>query len=346
MNKIAIVTDAWHPQINGVVTTLTQTVKHLENMGHRVKVINPHLFRSIPCPSYPEIRLALAWTRQLKKLLTEFAPNAVHIATEGPLGWAARSACLKKKFPYTTSYHTRFPEYIKMRFPIPLSWSYTVVRKFHKQATRVMVATLALRDELSQRNFPNTAPWSRGVNTELFQPDTRIDLGVEGPVQVYVGRVAVEKNIEAFLSLDLPGTKVIVGDGPARKELERKYPEALFAGYRRGKELAGYIANADVMVFPSLTDTFGVVMLEANGCGVPVAAYPVTGPINVVKNGVNGWLDQDLQIAVHKAMEVSRESCRNTALQYSWKACSEQFFNNLEIVEPFGSSNHASAANA
>ena len=346
MNKIAIVTDAWHPQINGVVTTLTQTVKHLENMGHQVKVINPQLFRSIPCPSYPEIRLALAWTPQLKKLLTDFGPNAVHIATEGPLGWAARSVCLKKKFPFTTSYHTRFPEYIKMRIPIPLSWSYAVVRKFHNRAKRVMVATPALGEELGQRNFPNTAPWSRGVNTELFRPDARIDLGIEGPVQVYVGRVAVEKNIEAFLSLDLPGTKVIVGDGPARDELERKYPEAIFAGYRQGKELAGYIANADVMVFPSLTDTFGVVMLEANGCGVPVAAYPVTGPINVVKNGVNGWLDKDLQTAVHKAMEVSKKSCRNTALQYSWESCSEQFFHNLEIVdEPLGSSGHASATN-
>jgi len=339
MSRIAIVTDAWHPQINGVVTTLTQTVKHLELMGHQVTVINPQLFRSVPCPSYPEIRLALAWTGKLKKHLSEFAPNAVHIATEGPLGWAARSVCLKRNFPYTTSYHTRFPEYINMRFPIPLSWSYPVVRTFHNRAERMMVATPALREELHQRNFVNTAPWSRGVNTDLFHPKAQIELGIDGPIQMYVGRVAVEKNIEAFLELDLVGTKVVVGDGPARKELEKKYPRAVFAGYRKGKELAGYVANADVLVFPSLTDTFGVVMLEANGCGVPVAAYPVTGPINVVKNGVNGWLDEDLATAVNKAMHVSRTSCRDTALQYSWEACSEQFFNNLAIVDrPLGSS--------
>lgn len=332
MSRIAIVTDAWHPQINGVVTTLTQTAGKLEKAGHQVKIIHPQLFRSIPCPTYPEIRLALAGQAQVYKELAEFSPHAIHIATEGPLGWQARAICKKRKFPFTTSYHTRFPEYIRMRMPMPLTVSYSVVRSFHKPAARVMVATSALRQELETRRFQNTVHWSRGVDTDLFRPRSSNIVGLKGPVFVYVGRVAVEKNIEALLQLDLPGTKVIVGDGPARKELERSYPEVHFVGYRTGTELANYIAAANLMVFPSLTDTFGVVMLEAMACGVPVAAYPVTGPINVVRNGVNGWLDADLGTAARKALLISPESCRNTALQYSWDACSRQFFDNLEIM--------------
>lgn len=333
MSRIAIVTDAWHPQINGVVTTLTQTVGQLERAGHTVVVINPRLFRSIPCPTYPEIRLSLTGFGQLQRKLTEFAPHAVHIATEGPLGWSARSVCRRRNFPFTTSYHTRFPEYIRMRLPIPLTLSYAVMRSFHQAATRVMVATPALRRELQEGRFHNTVHWSRGVDTDLFRPADGKDTMQrrKPPVFIYVGRVAVEKNIEALLTLDLPGSKVIVGDGPARKRLERSYPEVHFAGYRTGKELVAYMSSADVMVFPSLTDTFGVVMLEAMACGVPVAAYPVTGPINIVRNGINGWLDTDLGVAARKALEISPESCRNAALRYSWESCSKQFYDNLEI---------------
>ncbi len=332
MERIAIVTDAWHPQINGVVTTLTQTRKHLELAGNRVKVINPKLFSSIPCPTYPEIRLALSGKRRIEKVLKEFSPNAVHIATEGPLGWAARSICRKSTFPFTTSYHTRFPEYIRARVPFPLRMSYAVVRSFHNYGSRIMVATEALRGELEERGFKNTVPWSRGVDTDLFKPGTPCISGLKRPIYMFIGRVAVEKNIETFLRLNLPGTKVVVGDGPARKELEKKYPETHFAGYRKGVELAEYIRSAKVMVFPSRTDTFGVVMLEAMACGVPVAAYPVTGPINIVRNGVNGWLDEDLATAVEKAGRISGESCRNAALEYSWESCTEQFFNNLEFT--------------
>jgi len=333
MNRIAIVTDAWHPQINGVVTTLTQTVRQLERAGHEVKVINPQLFRSIPCPTYPEIRLALAGFGQMRKELFDFAPHAVHIATEGPLGWIARAICRRRNFPFTTSYHTRFPEYIRLRLPVPLPLSYSVVRSFHQAAARIMVATEALSRELTKRGFRHLVPWTRGVDTDLFKPRTDKVVQATGPVLMYVGRVAPEKNIEAFLRLETPGTKVIVGDGPARKELEKTYPKAHFAGYRTGAELAEYIGSADLMVFPSRTDTFGVVMLEAMACGVPVAAFPVTGPINVIKNGINGWLDDDLATAVRKALAVTRESCRTAALPYSWEASAAQFFNNLALQE-------------
>jgi glycosyltransferase involved in cell wall biosynthesis len=312
------------------------TARHLELLGHQVKVLHPQLFYSVPCPTYPEIRLALARRSRIERELREFSPHAVHIATEGPLGWAARSVCRKEDFPFTTSYHTRFPEYIRMRMPVPLTFSYPFVRNFHAAATRVMVATPALKEELEQRNFQNLVHWSRGVDTDLFRPDAKSTLCLEQPVLIYVGRVAVEKNLEAFLQLNLPGSKVIVGDGPARKELEKNYPEVHFAGYRQGEELAGYIAAANVFVFPSLTDTFGIVLLEAMACGVPVAAFPVTGPINIVRNGVNGWLDTDLDRAISKAMEVEPESCRNSALKYSWASCSKQFFTNLEIMpRPF-----------
>ena len=345
MSRIAIVTDAWHPQINGVVTTLTQTIRQLEKTGHQVKAITPQLFTSIPCPTYPEIRLALPGFGQVRKELLDFAPNAVHIATEGPLGWLARRVCRRHGFPFTTSYHTRFPEYVRLRLPVPLSLSYTVVRAFHDAAARTMVATPALGDELKGRGFTHLAPWSRGVDTELFCPDPARVRNPEAPVMVYVGRVAVEKNIEAFLTLDFPGTKVIVGDGPARQELERAYPEAAFVGYRTGKALAKTISASDVMVFPSLTDTFGVVMLEAMACGVPVAAFPVTGPINVVRNGSNGWLDEDLATAVRHALTVSPESCRQTALAHSWQSCSQQFVANLAMMtRPLGS--HADSAAA
>ena len=331
MKKIAIVTDAWHPQINGVVTTLGRTIQYLEGCGYQIKTINPQLFKSFPCPSYPEISLSLAGSRALSKELQKFNPHCIHIATEGPLGWAARKVCRKAGFSFSTSYHTRFPEYVRMRWPVPLSLSYSVVRRFHSSAARTMVATTALKDELTGRGFNNIVLWSRGVDADLFKPAPKKDNGRDRPVFIYVGRVAVEKNIETFLQLDLPGTKVVVGDGPARLELAQKYLEVCFTGYKKGKELASLVSSADVFVFPSLTDTFGVVLLEAMASGVPVAAYPVTGPIETVVNGVNGYLDDDLRGAALKALEVSSESCRNFALRYTWEACSKQFLGNLLI---------------
>jgi len=333
MSRIAIVTDAWHPQINGVVTTLSQTARQLERMGNQVRVISPRMFPSLPCPTYPEIRLALPGPRRLRSELLAFAPHAVHIATEGPLGWLARAVCRRRNFPFTTSYHTRFPEYIRMRIPVPLTLSYAAVRVFHRAAARIMVATSTLAGELESRGFHRMVVWTRGVDTECFRPLPKKFLQLAPPILVYVGRVAVEKNIEAFLRLEHPGTKVVVGDGPARKELEKRYPDAQFAGYRTGSELAGLLGSADVMVFPSLTDTFGVVMLEAMACGVPVAAFPVAGPVNVVTNGINGWLDENLAVAVERALAVSPESCRKTALDYSWEASARQFHGNLELCD-------------
>lgn len=333
MKKIAIVTDAWHPQINGVVTTLTRTVQELIKFGYQVKTITPHGFKTIRCPTYPEISLALAGPKTIAKELLAYQPNCVHIATEGPLGWAARSICKKKHFPFSTSYHTRFPEYLRMRLPIPLCLSYKIVRAFHNGAARTMVATKALKQELQSRGFQNIALWSRGVDSDLFKPGEKMLNSSEKPVFMYVGRVAVEKNIEAFLKLDLPGSKYVVGDGPAREVLSRKYPEVCFTGYKTGQELRDLFAAADVFVFPSLSDTFGVVLLEAMASGVPVAAYPVTGPIETVINGVNGFLDNDLQRAALMALKVSGESCRKFAKQYSWQACSSQFLSNLIIHE-------------
>jgi len=333
MKKIAIVTDAWHPQINGVVTTLTRTIQDLIDLGYQIKTITPQSFKTIQCPTYPEISLALAGPKTVAKELFTYQPNCVHIATEGPLGWAARSVCRKQQFSFSTSYHTRFPEYLRMRLPVPVSFSYMIVKAFHNAAKNTMVATKALMRELHSRGFTNTALWSRGVDTELFKPGTKDVIGTERPVFMYVGRVAVEKNIEAFLQLDLPGSKYIIGDGPARDLLSRKYPTAYFAGYKTGQELRNLFAAADVFVFPSRTDTFGVVLLEAMASGIPVAAYPVTGPIETVINGVNGYLDSDLRQAALKALTVSPRSCREFAKQYSWKSCSNQFLNNLIIQE-------------
>jgi glycosyltransferase involved in cell wall biosynthesis len=329
MKKIAIVTDAWHPQINGVVTSLGHTVKNLEKLGYQIEIINPSQFRTISCPSYPEISLALTTPAAMYRKLAAFGPHSIHIATEGPLGWAARAVCLRQKFPFTTSYHTRFPEYLRLRLPVPLSFSYSVMRRFHHPASRVMVSTPALREELQNRGFSNVVLWSRGVDTAVFQTGPKDFLDAPRPIFLSMGRVAVEKNLESFLSLDLPGTKYVVGDGPVRDELSRKYPEVKFVGFRQGAELASYVAASDVFVFPSLTDTFGVVLLEAMACGVPVAAFPVSGPESVVINGLNGYLDHDLRLAALKALSVPADSCRSFAKQASWETCSRQFVDNL-----------------
>jgi glycosyltransferase involved in cell wall biosynthesis len=276
--KIALISDAWSPQINGVVTTLQTTCERLRGKGHSVETITPDQFRTWPCPSYPEIRLAFGCGPKLRARLDDFQPDAIHIATEAPLGLAARAYCKRRNLPFTTSFHTRFAEYVQMRTGLPLSWGYAFLRWFHNGGERMMTATPGLVEELKSRGFKNPVLWARGVDTELFRPRDRDFLDVPRPVLLYTGRVAVEKNIEAFLRLKTPGTKVVVGDGPQREELERKYPAVRFVGYKHGEELARHMAAADVFVFPSLTDTFGLVMLEALACGVPVAAFPVQGP--------------------------------------------------------------------
>ncbi|MEA3548746.1 MAG: glycosyltransferase family 1 protein [Thermodesulfobacteriota bacterium] len=331
MKKILVATDAWHPQINGVVRTLRSTIHVLKEQGYQVRVFSPEGFRTIPCPTYSEIRLSLVGKRSALGILQEFLPDAVHIATEGPIGWAMWRACRSLGKPFTTSYHTRFPEYIRMRIPIPLWASYKVVHSFHSSAVRTMVATQGLEDDLRSHKFSNLARWSRGVDTELFKPGDKNYLSSERPLAMFVGRVAVEKNIEAFLKLDMPGSKYVVGDGPAMKSLQKKYPEVTFTGAKHGKELAQHVAAADVFVFPSLTDTFGVVLLEAMACGVPVAAFPVTGPKDIVRNGVNGWMSDDLKEAIIKSLDVPSHGCLEFARKYSWERCSAQFRDNLEF---------------
>jgi glycosyltransferase involved in cell wall biosynthesis len=328
--RIAIITDAWHPQINGVVRTLGKIIDWLTEQGHQVLVVEPSAFKTLPLPSYPEIRLSLFPGRKVAQMLHEFAPEAIHISTEGPLGLAARKYALSRELPFTTAYHTRFPEYVRERVPIPLSISYMWVRWFHNPAQRVMVSTESLRRELAGQGLKHLVIMSRGVDTDLFVPREHKNLlGGKQPAFLYLGRVAVEKNIEAFLSLDLPGKKHVIGDGPALHALKEKYPSVRFHGYKTGKELARHLACADVMVFPSRTDTFGLVILEALACGVPVAAYPVQGPVDIIENGSSGFVSEDLREAALQALQVDPRSCRERALQFSWDAVGEQFFSNL-----------------
>jgi glycosyltransferase involved in cell wall biosynthesis len=338
--KITLVTDAWYPQINGVVTSLAHTCRELEKLGHTVNVIGPDRFRTVPCPSYPEIRLALFPRRKLAKLLAAEEPDAVHIATEGPLGLAARSWCVKRGFPFTTAYHTRFPEYVWLRTRLPLELTYDFVRWFHSGAHATLVATEALKQELSARKFTNLAIWSRGVDIELFRPREKAVLDGARPIFMYVGRVAIEKNIEAFLKLVLPGTKYVVGDGPDLAMLKEKYPATVFTGFKQGEELAQLVASADVFVFPSRTDTFGLVVIEALACGVPVAAYPVPGPADIIEHGVTGCLSEDLQAAALDALKIDPLRCRAAATRYTWQASTYQFLLNLRPL----TSNPAGAA--
>jgi glycosyltransferase involved in cell wall biosynthesis len=318
------VTDAWKPQVNGVVRTYENAVEQLRLIGHEVELITPEGFRTVPCPSYPSIRLALFPWRGVRRRLEQYAPDAVHIATEGPLGLAARGCCVRRGIPFTTSFHTQFPEYIRMRVPVPVDWGYAFLRRFHGAAVRTLVPTPSQRDRLLARRFRNISVWSRGVDTRLFRPRDKRFVDLPRPLFAYAGRVAVEKNVEAFLSLDLPGSKIVVGDGPALPGLRQKYPQAMFTGFRFGEELAAYIAAADVFVFPSLTDTFGIVLLEAMACGVPVAAFPVTGPVDVVRHGVTGVLDLDLRRAALRALELEPARCVDYAAGFSWRHCAEQ----------------------
>lgn len=292
-------------------------------------MITPDLFKTIPCPTYPEIRLAVLPGNKAARLIEDIGPEAIHISTEGPIGQAVRKHCIRKGYPFTTAYHTRFPEYIHARCRLPLDWSYAHLRKFHNAGERIMVATQTIEDDLKARGFNNIVRWTRGVDTTLFHPRSKDFLDFPRPISVFVGRVAVEKNIEAFLKLSLPGTKLVVGDGPARQHLQSKYPEVKFAGNREGEELAQYFAASDVFVFPSRTDTFGLVLLEALASGLPVAAYPVPGPLDVVGGSNVGALNEDLGQAVSDALKLDPVACREYAEDYSWDRSIDQFFNNL-----------------
>ncbi len=334
--RIALVSDAWHPQVNGVVRTLARIKQELESEGHEIEVISPDRFRSMPCPTYPEIRLALFPGRDVTRILDTKTPQAIHIATEGPLGIAARRYCLKRNLGFTSSFHTRFPEYLHARTRFPTRLAYDWMRRFHARSAGCLVATESMRKELSLRGFDNLKPWSRGVDSELFRPREDRLLDLPGPIFLYVGRVAVEKNIGAFLDLDLPGSKVVVGDGPQIDDLRRRYPQVVFTGAKFGEELAQHFASAQVFVFPSRTDTFGLVLLEALAAGVPVAAYPVPGPLDIVGNSGVGVLHEDLALAARQALHVPRERCREHALTFSWPRCAKEFLDNLSILAPRG----------
>jgi glycosyltransferase involved in cell wall biosynthesis len=328
--RLLIVSDAWTPQVNGVVRSLTTVRDDMLARGHTVEVIGPDRFRTVPCPTYPQIPLALGVRRRLPGLMEAFDPDAVHVATEGPLGWGARAYCRRRGLTFTSSYHTMFPEYVHIRFRVPLSWTYGTLRRFHAAASATMVATPTLERMLTDRGFRNLVRWSRGVDTDLFRPRPKEFLADPRPVQMYVGRVAPEKNIEAFLALEAPGTKYVIGDGPQLDDFRRRFPDVRFPGAKFGEELASYFAAADVFVFPSRTETFGLVMLEALACGVPVAAYPVQGPVDVMNGAEVGCLDEDLGRAVQSALHVPPEACRAHALNFSWQASCEQFIGNLQ----------------
>lgn len=326
---LLIVTDAWFPQINGVVRTLSTTREKLIELGHRVDVVAPDRFKSVPCPTYPEIRLALCTPSRVGRMIEALDPEAVHIATEGPLGWAARSWLRRRGLPFTSSFHTLFPQYLKMRFGLPERVSFSGIRRFHGSARATMYSTPSLRAMLESKGFENLVRWVRGVDTLAFTPGEAEALPFPRPIQLYVGRVAMEKSVEDFLALDTPGSKVVVGDGPQRQELAARYPDVHFLGTLRGEALVRHYRAADVFVFPSRTDTLGLVMLEALACGVPVAAYPVQGPLDVVSDSGAGLLDHDLGAAVRGAIGIDPVLCRARALEFSWDESVREFLGNL-----------------
>ncbi len=338
--RIVLATDAWEPQVNGVVRTLARVAGELRDMGDLVEVISPDQFATFPLPTYPEIKLAMGAFEKVQQRFKAFEPEAIHIATEGPIGLAARRICLEWKLPFTTSYHTRFPEYVSARLPLPLAAGYAYMKWFHRPSGRLMVATRTMADELGRQGFRNISVWSRGVDTETFQPrrphDPDVFEGLARPIWLNVGRVAVEKNIEAFLALDLPGTKVVVGDGPQREELIERYPDARFAGAKLGADLAAHYASADVFVFPSLTDTFGLVMLEAWASGLPIAGFMAPGPADIIPNSGAGALAPDqthgLREACLQALEIDGSFARAAAERYSWRACAEEF---RRLLQPY-----------
>jgi glycosyltransferase involved in cell wall biosynthesis len=330
--RITLVTDTWD-NVNGVVTTLRSTVKELESWGHTIQVIEPSKFKTIPALGYPEVRLAWNIWR-VGPMIESFKPDAIHIATEGPLGLAARWYCKvdKRSIPHNTSYHTKFPEYLNTYWKIPVGWGYWTIRWFHKFSTKVLVTTESMRKELESHGLDNMAIWSRGVDTDLFNPSRRTETTVTKPIILCVSRASYEKGLDDFCSLKIEGTKVLVGDGPYLNELKKKYPYINYAGYKKGAELAEYYASADVFVFPSKTDTFGVVMLEAMACGTPIAAYPVTGPIDVIEQGINGIMDEDLNRAIELALRLDRDAVAESSRKYTWTNCTKTFFDNLSTI--------------
>jgi 1,2-diacylglycerol 3-alpha-glucosyltransferase/glucuronosyltransferase len=331
--KILVATDAWHPQVNGVVRTLTATAEAARALGVEVDFLTPDSFRTFAMPSYRDLRVALPQPAKIAQSIGESRPDSIHIATEGPIGLLVRRHCIKHGLPFTTSFHTRFPEYVAARAPVPESWVWATLRWFHGASRAVMAATPALSEELRERGFRNVVLWPRGVDINLFHPRD-VDLCLPKPVFLNVGRVAVEKNLEAFLDLDLPGTKVIVGDGPARRELEQAYPDAVFLGALEGEALAAVYASADVFVFPSRTDTFGLVLLEALASGLPIAAFPVTGPRDVVGDAEVGVLSEDLREACLQAVEIPRHDCVTFAGRHSWEASARAFVAHMALLAP------------
>lgn len=336
--KILLVTDAWHPQVNGVVRSLAKTREQLELEGHEVSVLSPQARATVPCPSYPEIRLTLRPRRAARECLAGKRFDAIHIATEGPLGIAARRWCSLNGMRFTSSYHTRFPEYLRLRAPVPLSASYRMMRWFHSAAERTLVRTETQKRILSDRGFRNLRVWPGAVDTDTFRPYDKDALDLPRPISMYMGRVAPEKNLDAFLDLDLPGSQVVIGGGPALARYSRAYPNVHFLGYRHGVELAMLLSAADVFVFPSLTDTLGLVILEAMACGVPVAAFPVPGPKDLIVDGGNGALDEDLREAVFRALAIPSEHCVDFAAGFSWQRSTARF---LELLIPAESSREA-----
>jgi hypothetical protein len=331
--KILIVTDAWEPQVNGVVRTLKMTQRELAKIGHEVVFLTPQDFKSIPCPTYPEISLALTTRSKVKAVIESIKPDCLHIATEGPLGWLARGVAMDKKWPFTTAYHSRFPEYVNARFKIPTSWTYSLLRGFHNKGVYNLTPTPAIVEDLRSRGFNNPRLWTRGVDKEIFTPlGPKHPKVSDQPIFLHVGRLAVEKNVDDFLKLDLPGEKWVAGDGPERARLEKTYKDIRWFGVLDGLSLASLYRSADVFVFPSVTDTFGLVMLEAMSCGTPVAAYPVAGPIDVVQDQVSGALNKDLKAACLKALEISRTDVYQHSLNFSWEKASQQFLSALQPI--------------
>jgi glycosyltransferase involved in cell wall biosynthesis len=334
---ILIATDAWYPMINGVVRVLDSVRLRLFDRGHRVTIISPDQFASIPCPGYAEIPLAIAPQRRIRHFLKKDRPDIVHIATEGPVGWATRTACLAHGFPFTTAYHTKFPQYLTERLPIPVDWGYSVMRRFHAPSHRVFSPSPSVASELALRGFSNVLEWSHGVDTKTFRPRGKGFFEVPEPIFMYIGRIAVEKNLPAFLDLDLPGSKVVVGRGPDRDALMKQYPDVHFHVCHGDDELSRCYSAADVFVFPSRTDTFGLVMLEALACGVPVAGYPVPGPLDVFGasgpvDAEHGVLDEDFGQAALAALGKSPSACRRFAEASDWERVTDQFLGNVVTV--------------
>lgn len=328
--RVLVATDAWRPQVNGVVRSLENLATEAPSFGVHINFLTPQDFRTVPLPAYSEIRLALASPGAVKRAIALARPDFVHIATEGPIGWITRHVCQKEGYPFTTSYHTRFPEYLAARLPVPLEWSYSALRRFHNSGAGIMVGSPTLKEELEARGFGNLMPWSRGVDAHVFRPRIERPLAFPKPVFLFVGRLSIEKNITAFLTLDLPGSMVVVGDGPLRTRLETEFPNVHFLGTRTGEALAEVYASADVFVFPSLTDTFGIVLLEALACGLPVAAFPVMGPLDVIGRSECGRLDMNLRCAALGALDISRERCRAYASNFTWRESTRQFIENIK----------------